>query len=121
MFSFPPLSRHDEAGIRQALRLHDRVHHIDLYLSTSTLHKLLMLMDKHFLMLEHLSLSFPADEVKTLTLPKTFLAPTSSLPSRNWPSKEIKVTLLHYLPRHTQAHGHPIFWLLSSEAISGTS
>ena len=72
---FTPLSRHDEAGIHQALRLRDRVHHIDLYLSTSTLHKLLMLMDKHFLMLEHLSLSFPADEVKTLTLPKTFLAP----------------------------------------------
>ena len=65
----------DELGISHALRWRDRVRRIDLHLPLSVLHKVLMLMDKPFPMLEHISLSFTDDEISTLTLPKTCLAP----------------------------------------------
>src|SRR6266702_1468412 len=43
--------------------------------------------------------------------------------ARHRSSKKITIalTLLRYPPRHTRAHEHPSFWLLSPEAISGTS
>ncbi len=65
----------DELGIHHALRLRDRVRRIDLHLPPSILHKFLMLMDEHFQILAHLSLSFTVDKITALTLPKTFLAP----------------------------------------------
>ncbi|KAF8269952.1 hypothetical protein EI94DRAFT_868682 [Lactarius quietus] len=65
----------DELGIYHALRLHDRVRRIDLHLLPSILHKYLALMDEHFPILEHLSLSFTAEKFATLTLPKPFRAP----------------------------------------------
>ena len=69
------LTEQDELGILRALRLHDRVRHIFLFLTPSTLHKCLVLMDQCFPILEHLTLWFRADEFPTLTLPKAFLAP----------------------------------------------
>ena len=69
------MTEEDEFGICHALRLHDRVRHISLHLPPSTLHKCLVLMDNHFPMLEHLSLSFTVDKITTLSLPKAFLAP----------------------------------------------
>ncbi|KAI9432322.1 hypothetical protein H4582DRAFT_1104895 [Lactarius indigo] len=65
----------DELGICYALRLRDRIRRLDLHLPHSVLHKLLMLMDEPFSLLEHLSLSFTADKTTILALPKTFLAP----------------------------------------------
>jgi hypothetical protein len=65
----------DEVAICHALRSHNRVHHIYLQLSLSTLHKCLAIMDGHYPILEHLFLLFPADQATTLTLPKAFLAP----------------------------------------------
>jgi hypothetical protein len=65
----------DELGIYQALRLRDRVRHIHLHLPPSILHKCLVLMNEHFPILEYLSLSFTADNLATLTLPKGFRAP----------------------------------------------
>ena len=64
----------DEMGIYHALRLHDRVRQIDLHLPPSILQKCLVLMDEHFPILQHLSLSFAGDKFTTLTLPKAFLA-----------------------------------------------
>ena len=69
-----------ELRIYQALRLRGRVRHIELELPHSILQKVVVLMDEHFPILEHLSLSFPfypiATETKLpLTLPKAFLAP----------------------------------------------
>ena len=61
-------------GIYHALRLHDRVRQIDLHLPPSILQKCLVLMDEHFPILQHLSLSFAGDKFTTLTLPKAFLA-----------------------------------------------
>jgi hypothetical protein len=69
------LTKQDELGIYHALRLHDRVRHLYLCLPPSVLHKVLVLMDQHFPMLEYLSLSFEAKNTITLTLPKAFLAP----------------------------------------------
>ncbi|KAH9062538.1 hypothetical protein EDB83DRAFT_2675313 [Lactarius deliciosus] len=65
----------DGLGIYHALRSRDRVRRIDLHLQPLILHNFLMLMDKPFPILEHLSLSFTVDKTTTLTLPKTFLAP----------------------------------------------
>jgi hypothetical protein len=65
----------DESGIYHALRLHDRVRYIHLHLPSSIFHKILVLMDEHFPILEHLSLSFGAEDSIPLTLPKAFLAP----------------------------------------------
>ena len=67
----------DELGIYHALRLHDRVRRINLRVSPSTLDESFRVMDKPFPILEHLSLSFTgdSDEITSLTLPETFLAP----------------------------------------------
>ncbi|KAN0134672.1 hypothetical protein V8E53_007457 [Lactarius tabidus] len=68
------MTEQDELGIYRALELHDRVRHIHLNLPPSILHKVLGLMDGHFPILEHLSLSFPTRNSIPLTLPKAFLA-----------------------------------------------
>ena len=69
------LTVQDELGIYHALRLHDRVYHINLNLSPSILRKVIALMDQHFPILEHLSLSSTATTPPPLTLPEAFLAP----------------------------------------------
>jgi hypothetical protein len=69
------ITKQDELGIYRALRLHDRLRHIHLQLPPSILHKVLVLMGECFPILEHLSLSFTAQNSITLTLPKAFLAP----------------------------------------------
>jgi hypothetical protein len=69
------LTEKDELGIYNALRLHDRVFHIDLSLPPSILHKVLVLMDANFSRLGRLTLSFQAQKGIHLTLPKDFLAP----------------------------------------------
>jgi hypothetical protein len=69
------IAEQDELGIHRVLGLRDRLRHIDLNLPPSILHKVLVLMDGHFPILEHLSLSFAAKNNIPLTLPKTFLAP----------------------------------------------
>ncbi|KAN0133873.1 hypothetical protein V8E53_008305 [Lactarius tabidus] len=71
----PILPEQDELGIYHALCLHDRVRHIDLDLPPSILHKALVLMNEHFPILEHISLSFSAQNSIPFTLPKAFLAP----------------------------------------------
>ena len=87
------LTEQDELGIYNALRLHGRVHHIDLKLPPSILRKFVLLMDEQFPILEHLSLSFSATSSKNnlpLTLPKAFLAPNLrhlTLPSINPPRR----------------------------------
>ena len=65
----------DKLGIYHALQLRDRVRHINLRVSHSTLDEFLRLMDKPFPILEHLSLSFTAGDMTSLTLSKSFLAP----------------------------------------------
>ena len=70
-----PISGEDELGLCHALRLHDRVRRIELHLRPSTLHKSVMLMDKTFPILERLSLLVTDDELTSLTLPTTFIAP----------------------------------------------
>jgi hypothetical protein len=69
------LTEKDELGIYNALRLHGRVRYIHLGLPSSILHKVLVLMDEHFPILERLSLSFPDQNSIPLKLPKAFLAP----------------------------------------------
>ena len=69
------IQKKDEIGMHHALRLRDRVRQIDLNLPPSILPRCLVLMDEHFPILEHLSLSFPGNKFTTLTLPKAFLAP----------------------------------------------
>ena len=69
------LTEQDELGIYHALRLHDRVRHIDLDLPPSILHKCLVLLDGRFTILEHLSLWSTPEKITTFTLPKAFLAP----------------------------------------------
>ena len=67
----------DELRIYHTLKLRDRVRHINLRVSPSTLDKSLRLMDKPFPILEYLSLSFTgdSDEIPSLTTPNSFLAP----------------------------------------------
>ena len=67
----------DELGLSHALRLHDRVRHIELHLSPSALQNFLVLMDTHFPILERLSITlWPLGEQATaLILPGAFLAP----------------------------------------------
>jgi hypothetical protein len=84
------LTEQDESVIYHALQFHNRVRHIDLDLVPSILHKVLVLMDKHFPMLEHLSLSSSDANGIHLTLPKAFLAPNLrhlSLPSTILPKR----------------------------------
>ena len=71
------LTEKEELGMYHALRLRERVYHIDLELPPSILHKVLVLLDGQFPILERLSLSFsPSSENSIpLALPKAFLAP----------------------------------------------
>ena len=71
------LMEQDEMGICHALQLHGRVYHLELVLMPSILHRVIVLMDGHFPILEHLSLSFTTttENGLPLTLPKGFLAP----------------------------------------------
>jgi hypothetical protein len=72
------MTEQDELVIYHALRLHDRVRHIELHSPPSfILHKVLELMDEHFPILEHLYISFAAKNSipLSLPLPKAFLAP----------------------------------------------
>ena len=77
------LTEQDEWKLYHALRFHDRVRHIDLDLPPSITNKAVVLLDKHFPMLENLCLShsesFAAENSiplpGPLTLPKAFLAP----------------------------------------------
>ena len=72
----PALTMQDELGIYHVLQLHDRVRHIKFDLPPSVVHKAFVLMDKHFPILEHLSIEMPTPyQYITLTLPKAFLAP----------------------------------------------
>ena len=69
------ISKQDELGIYHALRLRDRVRRIVLHIPPPTLQSCLTLMDEAFLTLERLSLSSIVDEISSLIVPKTFLAP----------------------------------------------
>ena len=73
------LTKQDQSGMYHALRLRDRVRHIDLRLSPSVLHKCLGLMGESFPILQRLSLWFTTDKMTAptvaLTLPKAFSAP----------------------------------------------
>ena len=73
------LTEKDESGLYHTLRLHDRVRHIDLDLPPSITNKVVVLLDKNFPILEHLSLAhtelFPIENSVPVTLPKAFLAP----------------------------------------------
>ena len=70
------LTEQDESGIYHVLRLHGRLRHIDLRLPPSILHQVVVLMDEHFPILEHLSLRFAAtiEDCLPIPLPKAFLA-----------------------------------------------
>ena len=73
------LTEQDELGIFHAIRLHDRIRHIDLELPPSILHTVFVLLDEQFPTLEYLSLTFSAASINNsppLTLPKAFLAPS---------------------------------------------
>jgi hypothetical protein len=73
---YTTMTEQDELGIYHALRLQGRVRHIELsFLPPSILQKALVLMDGHFPILGHLSLSCAAKNNITLTPPKAFLAP----------------------------------------------
>ena len=67
----------DELWICHALRLRDRVRYIDLNLPPSIWHKVVVLLDEHFPILEHLSLllAVTVKNIHPFTLPKAFLAP----------------------------------------------
>ena len=71
------VTERDELGIYQVLRLHGRLRHIELVLPPSILHKVPVLLDGHFPILERLELSFgaPREYYLPLPLPKAFLAP----------------------------------------------
>ncbi|KAI9432321.1 hypothetical protein H4582DRAFT_2102310 [Lactarius indigo] len=70
-----PISDQDEFGIYHAFLQRGRIRRINLHLPPLILHKFLLLVDEPFPILEHLSLSFTADKITILTLPKTFMAP----------------------------------------------
>ena len=78
-YSGDTLPEKDELWIYHGLRLHDRVRFIRLRLPPSILDKVVVLMDEHFPILEHLSLFFhfqtTVQQRHPLTLPKAFLAP----------------------------------------------
>ena len=71
------LTEQEEFGIYHALQLHDRVRHIDLELPPSILHRVFVLPDEEFPILEHLSISLgtTTENILPLTLPDTFRAP----------------------------------------------
>ncbi|KAH9008458.1 hypothetical protein EDB85DRAFT_2164366 [Lactarius pseudohatsudake] len=66
----------DELGMSQALQLRDRIRHIVISVPPASLHKLPVLMDDSYPILEHLCLSSTArEEDAGLILPMTFMAP----------------------------------------------
>ncbi len=66
----------DELGISHALQLRDRVRRVVLSIPPASLHKLLVLMDDSYPILEHLCLSSTTKEEHAgLILPVTFMAP----------------------------------------------
>ena len=65
----------DKLEISFALQLRDRPRQLVLRIPPSVLDELLVLMDEHFPVLEHLSLSSSTEERTILLLPKTFLTP----------------------------------------------
>ena len=71
------LTEQDRLGLYNALCVHNRVRGIEHYLPPSVLHEVLLLMDKHFPILEslHLSLMAESTTIQLLTLPKAFQAP----------------------------------------------
>ncbi|KAH8999889.1 hypothetical protein EDB86DRAFT_3075578 [Lactarius hatsudake] len=70
------MGANDELGMSQALQLRDRVRHVVLSIPSATLHKLLVLMDDSYPILEHLCLSSTAKGADAdLILPRTFVAP----------------------------------------------
>ena len=75
--SIPRLTEQDVLGIYHALRLHDRVYHVDLEPQPSILQKVFVLMGGYFPILEYLSFTFSATSKYDLPLilPKAFLAP----------------------------------------------
>ena len=86
------LTEQDELRLSHALRLRDRVYHVDLCLPPSILHKVFVLLDGQFTILEHLSLKFSTTSKNNvpLTLPKAFLAPNLrhlALPSTGPPRR----------------------------------
>ena len=86
------LTEQDELRLSHALRLRDRVYHVDLCLPPSNLHKVFVLLDGQFTILEHLSLKFSTTSKNSvpLTLPKAFLAPNLrhlALPSTGPPRR----------------------------------
>ena len=78
-YGAPAVLKQDELRLYHTLPLHGRIHHIELDLQPSILHKALVLMDENFPILECLSLKrpFSADSENRLplTLPNGFLAP----------------------------------------------
>ena len=108
----------DELGICHALRLHDRVCHIGLFLPPSILHKVVMLMDERFPILEHLSLLFSgtSEDSLPLTLPEAFLAPNLrhlALPGINPPRRlrvltsTVSLVTLELSNIQTSSYFHP--------------
>jgi hypothetical protein len=69
------MTEKDELGMYHALQLHDRVRRINLELPPSISHKVLVLMDQHFPILDHLTLLLAAGKSIALTLPHGFRAP----------------------------------------------
>ncbi|KAH8983456.1 hypothetical protein EDB92DRAFT_1574130 [Lactarius akahatsu] len=66
----------DELGMSQALQLRDRVRRIVLSIPPASLHKLIVLMDDSYPILEHLCLSSTAKGADAdLIIPRTFVAP----------------------------------------------
>ncbi|KAH9020221.1 hypothetical protein EDB85DRAFT_533699 [Lactarius pseudohatsudake] len=114
----------DELGMSQALQLRDRVRRVVLSIPSVSLHRLLVLMDDSYPILQHLCLSSTSQEVDAgLILPMTFMAPNLrylNLLGISLPTK-LAVTLFHCRPRHAHSHEHPIVWLLSSETLGHTS
>jgi hypothetical protein len=111
------ISVQDGIGICHALRLHNRVRSVKIFLPRPTLDEILMVMNSSFPILEHLILS----STVTVTLPKAFAAPNlRHLSLRRRPSKKITFTPIPCLPGHAQARGNGSFWLHSPEVIGGT-
>ena len=74
-YYLPTVLEQDESGIFHTLRLHHRIHHMDLSLPPSIFNKALALMNENFPILEYLFLSADSGQHLPLTLPKGFLAP----------------------------------------------
>jgi hypothetical protein len=113
----------DELAIRHALLLRDRVRHINLLLPPSIFICFFRSYGRTLL-----NAGIPLSIVRKWRGPK--LGPSEDIscpkstppqPGRHRYSEKITVSHLHRLPRHARAHEHSSFWLLSPDAISGTS